>query len=94
MKEELETKYVPPPFSARLMDNWHQYTQSNKSIKEYVDKFDEFLIRCNNLYKEGEAQIFFSRFRAGFRDDLRTELFARGVNELEATCLNPRFRFH
>jgi len=24
MKEELETKYVPPSFSARLMYNWHQ----------------------------------------------------------------------
>jgi len=26
MKEELETKNVPPLSSARLMDNWHQYT--------------------------------------------------------------------
>ena len=43
MKEELETKYVPPLFSARLMDNWHQHTQSNKSAKEYVEKFNEFL---------------------------------------------------
>jgi len=25
MKEELEIKYVPPSFSARLMDNWHQH---------------------------------------------------------------------
>ena len=35
------------------------------------------------LHKDGEAQIL-SRFRAGLRDDLRTELLARGVNELEA----------
>ena len=27
MKDELQTKYVPPSFSARLMDNWHQHTQ-------------------------------------------------------------------
>ena len=33
MKEELETKDVPPSFSARLMDNWHQCTQNNKSAK-------------------------------------------------------------
>ena len=46
MKEELETKYVPLSFSARLMDKWHQYTQGNKSAKKYVEKFDEFLIRC------------------------------------------------
>ena len=83
MKEELETKYVPPSFSASLMDNWHQHTQGNKSAKEYVEKFDEFLIRCSTLHKEGEAQILF-RFRADLRDDLRTELLVREVNELEA----------
>ena len=33
MKEELETKYVPPSFSARFMDNWHQHTQGNKFAK-------------------------------------------------------------
>ena len=34
MKEELDAKYVSLSFSARLMDNWHQYTQGNKSTKE------------------------------------------------------------
>jgi len=38
MKDESEIKYVPPTFSARLMDNWHQYTQGSKSAKEYVKK--------------------------------------------------------
>jgi len=83
MKEELETKRVPPSFSARLMVNWHQHTQGNKSAKKYVEKFDEFLIRCSTLHKEGEAQIL-SRFRTGLRDDLQTELLVRGVNELKA----------
>ena len=82
MKEELDIKHVPPSFSARLMDNWHQHTQGHKSAKEYVEKFDEFLIRCNTFHKEGEALL--SRFRAGLRDDLWTELLARGVTELEA----------
>jgi len=81
MEKELEIKYVPPSFNARLMDNWHQHTQGNRSAKKYVEKFDEFLIRCSTLYKGGEAQILF-RFRA--RDDLRTELLAIGVNGLEA----------
>jgi len=58
MKDELRGKYVPPSFSACLMDKWHQYTQSNKSAKEHVAKFDEFLIRCNTLNIEGQAQIF------------------------------------
>jgi len=82
MKEELEVKYVSPSFSARLIDNWHQHTQDNKSAKEYVEKFDEFLIRCNTLHKEGETQIL-SRFRADLRDDLWTELLVGG-DELEA----------
>ena len=63
------------------MDNWH-HTQGNKSAKEYVEIFDEFLIRWSTLHKEGETQIL-SRFRASLRDDLRTELLVRGVNELE-----------
>jgi len=37
-------------------------------------------------HKEGEAQIL-SRFRGGLRDDLRTELLARGINELEAAYI-------
>ena len=73
MKEELEIKYVPPSFSACLMDNWHHHMQGNKSVKEYVKKFNEFLIRCSTLYRESETQIL-SRFRAGLIDDLRTEL--------------------
>jgi len=51
------------------MDNWHQYIQGNKSAKEYVEKFDEFLIRCSTLHREGETQNL-SKFRAGVRDDL------------------------
>ena len=86
MKEELEIKYVPSSFSSRLMDNWNQYTQDNKSANECVKKFDEFLIRCSTLYKKGETQIL-SRFRAGLRDDLEIEWLVRGVNELEAVYL-------
>ena len=69
MKDELREKYVPPSFSACFMDEWYQYTQGNKSAKEYVTKFDEFLIRCNTLNIERHAQIL-SRFRAGLRGDL------------------------
>ena len=65
------------------MDNWHQYTQGNKSAKEYVKKFDEFLIKCITFHKEGEAQIL-SIFRADLKDDLWIELLAKWVNKLEA----------
>jgi len=83
MKKELETKYVSPSFSARLIDNWHQHTQGNKTAKEYVLKFDEFLIRCSTLHKKGEAQIL-SKIRAGLRDNLRIELLAGEVSEWKA----------
>ena len=81
MKGEFGGKYVPPSFSARLMDKWHRYTQGNKSTQKYVKKFDEFLIRCNALNTEEQAQIL-SRFRAGLWDDLWTELLAHEITEL------------
>ena len=52
MKNELKGKYVPPSFSDRFMDKWHQYNQGNKSAKEYVTKFNEFLIRCSTIRKD------------------------------------------
>ena len=64
------------------MDKWHQYTQCNKSIKEYVAKFDEFLIRCSTTNKKRQTQIL-SRFRVGLRENLRADLLARGVTQLE-----------
>ena len=36
----------------------------------------------STLHKKGETKIL-SRFKAGLRDDLRTEQLARGINELE-----------
>ena len=58
MKEELETKYVPPSFSARLIDNWHQHTQGNKSVREYVKKFDEYLIKCSTFIGKMKPKFF------------------------------------
>ena len=84
MNEELKAKYVPPSFSSRLIDNWCQYTQGNKSVKKYVEKFYKLVIRCSTLHKKREVHIL-SRFRAGLRDDLRTELLVRRVNELKVT---------
>ena len=49
IKNDLREKYVPSSFSACLMDECHQYNQGYKSVKEYMAKFDEFLIRWNTL---------------------------------------------
>jgi len=58
MKDELKGKYVAPSFSDHLMDKWHQYTQGNKSAKEYAVKFDEFLIRCNTSVRKDKLKSF------------------------------------
>ena len=82
MKDELKDKHMLPSYYARLLDRWHQFNQDNKSAKEYVAKFDEFLIKCSALNPEGKAQIL-SKFRARVRKDMRTELLAHRVIELE-----------
>jgi len=82
MKDELKGKHLPPSFSDRLMNKWHQYTQGNKSVKEYVTKFDKFLIRYSTFSKEEQAQIF-SRCIVGHKKDLLIKLLVRGVTELE-----------
>jgi len=93
MKDELKGKYMPPSYYARLLDRWYQFNQGNKSAKEYIAKFDEFLIRWA-LNTEGETQIL-SRFRVELREDLRTELLARRVTKLEKAYVSsrPRYRY-
>ena len=49
---------------------------------QQIVKFNKFLIRCNTLNTEEQAQTL-SKFRTRLREDLRTELLARGVNKLE-----------
>ena len=49
IKDELEGKYVPPYYYKHLLDRWRKIFQGNKSGKEYVNEFDEFLNRYNIL---------------------------------------------
>jgi len=58
MKDELKRKYVPPSFRARLMDKWHQFTQANKPVQEYVENFDEFLINAASLTLKSKIKFF------------------------------------
>ncbi|XP_028550795.1 uncharacterized protein LOC110108656 [Dendrobium catenatum] len=81
MKHELRRKYLPPSYYPKLLDKWNRLTQGSKSVKDY----DDFLIRCNGEESATPTQIL-SMFRAGLREDLRTELFARGIDTLEAAC--------
>ncbi|XP_020683270.2 uncharacterized protein LOC110100190, partial [Dendrobium catenatum] len=85
MKQELKRKYLPPSYYPKLLDKWNRLTQGSKPVKDYISAFDDFLIRCNGEESATPTQIL-SMFRAGLREDMRTELFARGVDSLEAAC--------
>ncbi|KAI0507333.1 hypothetical protein KFK09_013455 [Dendrobium nobile] len=85
MKQELKRKCLPPSYYPKLLDKWNTLTQGSKPVKDYISAFDDFLICCNGEESATPTQIL-SMFRAGLREDLRTELFARGVDSLEAAC--------
>ena len=55
MKDILKKKYVPSYYYDRLLYGWHQISQGNKSAKEYVSEFDEFLNHYNILSKKSDA---------------------------------------
>jgi len=49
---------VPPHYYEHLLDKWRKISQGNKSVKEYVNEFDEFLNRYNILGKQSDVQVF------------------------------------
>jgi len=72
MKDKPNDKYVPPYYYNHFLDKWRQIIQGNKSVKEYVIEFDEFLTRYNILDIESDIQVF-SQFRVGLRVDKENE---------------------
>ena len=67
-------------YEQRLLDQWQRLTQGNKTVTEYIAKFDEFIMRCNVV--ESEAATL-SRFRAGLYEEINRELFLREVHDLD-----------
>ena len=63
MKNILKGKYVQPSYYVRLLGRWHQFSQGNKSVKECIVKFGEFIISYSAFITESEAQIH-SKFKA------------------------------
>ena len=80
MKRKLTEKYLPMSYQQRLLDQWQRLTQGNKTVSEYIAKFDEFVMRCH-LNEPEEATL--SRFRTGLRDEIQRELYFREINDLE-----------
>ena len=61
MKIKLREKYLSFSYEQRLLDQWQRLNQGNKTVSEYITKFDEYVMRCNIV--ESEA-VTLSRFRA------------------------------
>lgn len=52
----------------KLLDQWNNLRQWNKSINEYIIQFNDYMMRC--AIKENEATTL-CRFCKGLNDDLR-----------------------
>jgi len=73
---------MPPHYYKHLLDRWHKIFQGNKSVKKYVNEFDEFLNRYYILGKQSDVQVF-SQFCTGLRIDLEHELCKHGIIEFK-----------
>jgi len=80
MKGKLRTRYIPASYRSGLLDQWQRFIQGNRSIDEYIAKFDEYSMRCDLRKSE---DVVLSRFRAGLRDDIKKELYMREVRDLD-----------
>ena len=80
MKAKLRKKYVPMSYHQRLLDQWKRLNQENKTMTEYIAKFDELAMQCN-LVKSKSATLL--RFRVGLREEIQRELFLRKVQDLD-----------
>jgi len=79
MKLKLQEKYMPMSYK-RLFDQWQRLTQGNRPVSEYIKKFIQFLVKCD----ENEAYaIVLSRFRSRLKDELKREVIVRDISTLE-----------
>jgi hypothetical protein len=46
MKQKLQEKYLPQSYKNKLLDQWNNLRQGNKSINEYITQFNDYMIRC------------------------------------------------
>jgi hypothetical protein len=79
MKQKLQEKYLPQSYRNKLLDQWNNLRQENKSINEYITQFNDYMIRC--AIRENEAMTL-HRFCKGLNDDLIKEVEFQGVSTL------------
>lgn len=60
--ERKAARKVPSSYRQCFFDQWQKLRQGNGSVKDYIAKFDEYLMRYGATE---EREVTFSRFRAG-----------------------------
>jgi hypothetical protein len=80
MKQNLQEKYLPQLYRNKLLDQWNNLRQGNKSINEYITQFNDYMMRC--AIRENEAMTL-RRFYKGLKDDLRREVVFQGVSTID-----------
>lgn len=80
MKSILQEKYMLPNFCSKLPEQLANLQQGSMWLMEYVDKFDDLMVR-NRAVKNSHQTI--ARFMTGLRDGIRQELHGQLLNRLE-----------
>ena len=80
MKNRLRTKYVPVNYKSQLIDTWQRIEQKQRSVRDYINEFQELMIACE--LEEDQLSII-SRFKTGLREDIKIELELREVSTLD-----------
>ena len=80
MKGRLRTKYVPVNYKIQLIDTWQRIQQKQRSVRDYINEFQELMIACE--LEEDQLSII-SRFKTGLREDIKIELELREVSTLD-----------
>ena len=45
MKFRLRARYLPLSYYQRILDQWHRLRQGDKTVAEYIEKFDRVVKR-------------------------------------------------
>ncbi|XP_022896340.1 uncharacterized protein LOC111410306 [Olea europaea var. sylvestris] len=63
-----------------ILTQWNALKQGNQLVTEYIMQFEKFRTKCHLIEDEN---MTLSKFSQGLRDDLKRELFLRGVTTLD-----------
>lgn len=62
MKKLLQKKFLPTHYRQETFINYHDAKQDNKTVKEYIEKFDRLCMQC---FVAGEDEQNIACYLAG-----------------------------